>query len=250
MPATIAFECEVSERGIADLIKALSRYQRETQRDMRGALRSATIDLVKSLRARTRKSSKLVPRDDVRWGESDPRYITGKDGRQFRRVVVSRWSKGKRIQRVHWQETQSRYKTRMGMRNGNYQGVVKRTEASAAMLREARQRFGTVRMWGLAKKSWGWFMKSLFKSSVPEENPKAIIKPGMVDGGIVEKREQLPDGTIDMQSPIRCDITIVNKLEYIRKALQPGALAISVQKATNIINHKINAGLKSRRFGS
>ena len=43
MPAAIAFECEVSERGIADFNKALSRYQAETQRDMRGALRSAII---------------------------------------------------------------------------------------------------------------------------------------------------------------------------------------------------------------
>jgi len=43
MPVAIAFECEVSERGIADFIKALSRYQRETQRDMRSALRSVTL---------------------------------------------------------------------------------------------------------------------------------------------------------------------------------------------------------------
>ena len=71
MPAAIAFECEVSERGIADFVKALSRYQKETQRDMRSALRSATIDLVKSLRARTRKAPKVVPREDV------PRHSPG-----------------------------------------------------------------------------------------------------------------------------------------------------------------------------
>ena len=55
MPAAIKFECEVSEQSIADFVKALADYQRKTQRDMRGALRSATIDLCRSLRARTRK---------------------------------------------------------------------------------------------------------------------------------------------------------------------------------------------------
>lgn len=246
MPAAIAFECEVSERGIADFVKALSRYQAETQRDMRGALRSATIDLVKSLRARTRKAPKIVPREDVRFGESDPKYITGKDGRQFRRVVVSRWFGGKKKQSVHWQLVQTKYRARKTAR-----GVSESwTESKATMLREARQRFGGIRQWGLAKKSWGWFMKSLFGKSMQDENPKALIKPSMVDGGIQEFRETLPDGTVDPSAPIRCDIDIVNRLGYIKKAMPPGVLAVAVQKATNSINHKISDGLRSRKFGN
>jgi len=250
MPAAIVFECDVSERGIADFVKALSRYQAETQRDMRAALRSATIDLVKSLRARTRKAPKMVPREDVRFGESDPKYITGKDGRQFRRVVVSRWSGGARKQHVHWQFVQTKFRTRMGMRDGKWQGIVKASEAKASMLREARQKFGGIRQWGLAKKSWGWFMKSLFHASTQDENPKALVKPSMVDGGIKEFREALPDGTVDSSAPIRCDIDIVNRLSYIRKAMPAGVLAIAVQKATNSINRKITDGLRSRRFGA
>lgn len=246
MPAAIAFGCEVSERGIADFVKALSRYQAETQRDMRGALRSATIDLVKSLRALTRKAPKVVPREDVRWGESDPKYITGKDGRQFRRVVVSRWFGGKKQQSVHWQLVRTKYRASKTAR-----GVSESwTEAKATMMREARQRFGGIRQWGLAKKSWGWFMKSLFGRSVQDENPKALIKPSMVDGGIQEFREALPDGTVDPSAPIRCDIDIVNRLGYIKKAMPPGALAVAVQKATNSINHKISDGLRSRKFGN
>lgn len=250
MPAAIAFECDISERAVADFTAALSRYQAETQRDMRSALRSATIDLVKSLRAQTRKAPKVVPRADVRWGESDPKYITGRDGRQFRRVVVSRWSSGSRKQYVHWQLVQKKYRTRMGMRNGNWQGIVKASEATPAMLREARNRFGGIRQWGLAKKSWGWFMKSLFHQSMQDENPKALVKPSMVSGGIQEFREALPDGTVDSSAPIRCDIDIVNRLDYIRKAMPPGAVAIAVQRATNSINKKVTDGLRSRRFGS
>lgn len=250
MPAAIAFECEISERAVADFVKALSRYQAETQRDMRSALRSATVDLVKSLRAQTRKAPKVVPREDARWGEADPKYITAPDGRQYRRVVISRWYHGARVQRVHWQLVQTRYRTRMGMRNGNWQGIVKASEATPAMLREARQRYGRVRQWGLARKSWGWFMKSLFGRSVQDENPKARVSSEMVGGGIQEFRETLPDGTVDNSAPIRCDIDIVNRLDYVRKAMPPGAVAIAVQRATNSINHKISEGLRSRRFGS
>lgn len=254
MPVAIALECEVSERGIADFIKALSRYQRETQRDLREALRSATIDLVKSLRARTRKAPKVVPREDVRFGESDPKYITGtKDsvkGMLFRRIVVNRWLKGARKNSVHWLPVEYKFRTRMGMRYGNYQGIVSKSEASAQMMRNARQTFGRIRQWGLAKKSWGWFMKSLFHSSMQDENPKAKIDKRMVDGEMKEYREPLPDGTIDLSAPIRCDIDIINRLDYIRKAMPPGVFAVAIQKATNLINHKINAGLKSRRFGT
>ena len=243
MAVAIAFEAEVSERGIADFVKALARYQKETQRDMRGALRSATIDLVKSLRARTRKAPKIVPREDARWGESDPRYVTGKDMQVFRRVVITRWFGGKRTQQVHWQPVQLK-------RRSKKNGTVSISEATPAMLREARQRFGGIRQWGLAKKSWGWFMHALFQKSVQDENPKAKIDGRMVDGGIKEYREPLPDGSIDLQAPIRCEITVLNRVEYIRKALQPGALANAVQAATNSINKKIDGGLRSRRFGT
>ena len=250
MAAAIAFECDISERAVADFTAALARYQAETQRDMRSALRSATIDLVKSLRAQTRKAPKIVPRDDVRWGDADPKYITGRDGRQFRRVVVARWFHGNRRQLVRWQPVENRYRTRMGMRNGNYQGIVKASEATPAMLRSARQNFGKVRQWGLAKKSWGWFMKSLFGASMQDENPAARVNSEMVGGGIREFREALPDGTVDNSAPIRCDIDIVNRLDYVRKAMPPGAVAVAVQRATNSINKKVTDGLRSRRFGS
>ena len=247
MPAAIQFECEVSERGIADFVKALSRYQKETQRDMRGALRSATIDLVKSLRARTWKAPKIVPRDDARWGESDPKYITAKDGRQFRRVVITRWAHGTPRDSVHWQLVRTKYRSRRTKRGGVSESW---SEATPAMLLEARQTFGGIRQWGLAKKSWGWFMKSLFGKATQDENPKAVIDGRMVDGGIHEFHDVLPDGSVDRQAPVRCEIDIVNRLEYIRKALYPGALAQAVQAATNSINKKIDSGLKSRRFGS
>lgn len=242
MPAAIAFECEVSERGIADFIKALARYQKETQRDMRSALRSVTIDLIRSLRARTRKSRKFIERMEISKSYLPPKWIKrGHSGRPLRRMQLIRWGNG-----TNWLDHRFVYGGEYvrGPRGG--QRV--RPFSEAQMRKEAQRNYGQIRNWGLAKKSWGWFMKSLFRQSMQDENPKAVITPGMVDGGITELREVLPDGTVDTSAPIRCDIDIVNKLKYIRSAMPPGVFAIAVQKATNLINKKIESGLRSRRF--
>lgn len=244
MPVAVAFECEVSDRGIADFVKALARYQRETQRDMRSALRSVTIDLLRSLRARTRKSKKFIDRLDISKSYLPPKWIKrGHSGRPLRRMQLVRWGRG-----TNWLD--HRYVYGGEYVRGPKGGQRVRPFSEAQMRREARQNYGQIRNWGLAKKSWGWFMKSMFRKAMQDENPKARIRQGdMVDGGITERRETLPDGSIDLQAPIRCDIDIVNKLDYIRRAMPPGVFAIALQKATNLINKKINDGLKSRRFG-
>ena len=244
MPVAVAFEAEVSERGIADFVKALARYQKETQRDMRSALRSVTIDLLRSLRARTRRSKKCIDRLEISKSYLAPKWIKrGHSGRPLRRMQLIRWGRGQ-----NWLD--HRYVYGGEYVRGPKGGQRVRPYSEAQMRREAQKNYGQIRNWGLAKKSWGWFMKSLFRKSMQDENPKALVKPSMVDGGITEKREPLPDGTIDLQSPIKCDIVIVNKLEYIRDAMPPGVFAIASQKATNLINKKISDGLKSRRFGA
>ncbi len=229
----LSINCDVSKLDVKAFTAALARYEKETKRDMRGAVRSATIDLVRSLRKRTRRAPKMVAREDVRFGESDPKYITGTTGRargtEFRRVVVARWSRGRKVNRVHWQPVEAKMRTRRG------RFVVE--EAKAAMLRGARERFGKIRQWGLAKKSWGWFMHAIFQRSAHDENPDARLRPGVVEKEMVER-----DGEIS--------ITIVNRLDYIRNALQPGALSASLRAAANSINKKIASGFRSRRFGT
>lgn len=232
MAAGLTIEAEADKAAIKAFMDALARYETATKRSMKDAVRSATIDLVRSLRARTRKAPKIVPRDDARWGESDPKYITAKDGRQFRRVVITRWAHGTSRNSVHWQLVRTKYRSRRTKRGGVSESW---SEATPAMLREARQRFGGIRNWGLAKKSWGWFMKSLFHASMQDENPRAKIDSRMVDA---QKRE----------SDTEYSVVLVNRLEYIRKAMPPGAMSIALRKATNLINHKIENGLRSRRF--
>lgn len=231
--ASLVINCDVPQTDVKAFMAALARYEKETRRDMRSAVRSATIALVRSLRKRTRKAPKMVDRKDVRFGESDPKYCTGTRGDargvEFRRVVVSRWSHGKRSNHVHWQPVLGK----MRQRRGKF--VV--TESRAEMLRGARERYGRIRQWGLARKSWGWFMHALFQKSVQDENPNARLKSGTVEKELIER-----DGEIS--------ITIANKLDYIRKALHPGALSASLRAAANVINKKITSGFRSRRFGA
>lgn len=230
MPALLSINCEVSKADVKAFTDALARYGKETKRDMRGAVRSATVDLVRSLRKRTRKAPKKVAREDVRFGESDPKYLTGtKGGVKFRRVVVTRWSHGRRKGHVHWQPVAAKMRQRRGC------SVV--AENRAETLRGARERFGGIRQWGLARKSWGWFMHALFRKSAKDENPNARLGPCVVEKELVERDEEI-------------SITMANRLSYVRKALQPGALSASLRAAANSINKKIAAGFKSRRFGA
>ena len=256
MPAGLTIEVEADKAAIKAFMDALARYETATKRSMKDAVRSATIDLVRSLRARTRRSPKAVPRMEIAKSYQTPKWIRDSHGgKPIRRMSIIRWAKGENYlaQRyIYGGECFSAPRRRVVRRKGkvyNSSMVLKIRPFSEAQMRtEAQRVYGQIRNWGLAKKSWGWFMKSLFRKSMQDENPRALIKPGMVDGGIFEAHEVLPDGTVDRNAPIRCDINIVNKLEYIRKAMPPGVFAIAVQKATNLINKKIESGLRSRRF--
>lgn len=252
MAAAIQVSAEISNDTMRDLQKAMAKYQKAVQRDNKGILRSSCIDIVKSLRKQTKAAPKKVPRADVRLGEHDPKYYTGKkENKVYRRVVVKRWKRGSSFNKVGWVPVDVKYTTRMGMRNGNFQGIVKRTERDAAMIKSARDKLGRIRRSGLAKKAWGWFMQSLFNQSAGRDtNPEAVIDKGMVDGHYEERRDVLPDGTIDREAPYFAKYTMVNKLSYARKAMPFHAVEQAVINAVKSINHKITHKLRSKKFGN
>ena len=231
MAAGLTIEAEADKAAIKAFTDALARYQTETKRDMRGAVRSATIDLVRSLRARTRRSRKFIDRMEISKSYLPPKWIKrGHSGRPLRRMQLMRWGNG-----TNWLD--HRYVYGGEYVRGPRGGQRVHPFSEAQMRREAQKNYGQIRNWGLAKKSWGWFMKSLFRQSMQDENPRAKIDSRMVDA---QKRE----------SDTEYSVVLVNRLEYIRKAMPPGMMSIALRKATNSINHKIESGLRSRRFGS
>ena len=104
---------------------------------------------------------------------------------------------------------------------------------------EARRRFGKYTRWGLAKHSWGWFMKALFKrGELTGGNPKTKIDDRMAEGYLRE----VVTGT----NP-RVEVLIVNKLDYIREALPEAALSDAMAAATRYIDGQIDKGLAKAR---
>ena len=61
MPAGLTIEVEADKAAIKTFMDALARYETATKRSMKDAVRSATIDLVRSLRARTPSSRCKLP---------------------------------------------------------------------------------------------------------------------------------------------------------------------------------------------
>ena len=95
MPA-LQINCDVPQADVAAFVDALSRWSKETHRDMRAAVRSATIDLIRSLRARTRKSKKFIDRLEISKSYLSPKWIKrGHSGKPLRRMQLMRWGKGK-----------------------------------------------------------------------------------------------------------------------------------------------------------
>lgn len=247
MPGNIKLECNISPADIANFTAALSRYQKETQRSAYDALRSSTVDLIKSLRKQTKQSKPTVPNSAFRFGESEPKYITV-DGKMRRRMVKAFGRKGKNF--VFFEPVEVTYQQRRLKNGGIAESWKEQTKAS--LIRSAKQKYGKILNRGLAKHSWGWFLWRLFNLPTGTKflNKKVRLTHRHVDGGIKQERAPLPDGTIDIYAPIKCTIEIINRLRYINRAMPPGALTVAIQAATRSINYKIDNGLKSKGIGT
>lgn len=231
MPAGLTIEAEADKAAIKAFTDALARYETATKRSMKDAVRSATIDLVRSLRARTRRSRKFIERMEISKSYLPPKWIKrGHSGKPLRRMQLIRRGHG-----TNWLD--HRYVYGGEYVRGPRGGQRVRPFSEAQMRKEAQRNYGQIRNWGLAKKSWGWFMKSLFRQSMQDENPRAKIDSRMVDA---QKRE----------SDTEYSVVLVNRLDYIRKAMPPGVISIALRKAANTINKKIQSGFRSRRFGA
>lgn len=230
MAAILDISATVPEATIKDFTRACNRYRDELGNNQAIAMRRGMIALIKGLRARTAKAKQQAPLKDVtKYNGPGPHYITPKSGffrRTFRRFGL-RWP-GKKLQPQH------RWAVR---RKG---GTEAKTYIYPAKSKAAaRTRGGQYKKWGLAKKSWGWFMKALFHRANPESNPNAKIDNRMV--------EYTPLRVITTGNESRVECEIVNKLDYIREALPEAALSAAMAAATRYIDGQIDKGLAKAR---
>lgn len=250
MADIIGFDCELDEQTRRAFQNTLSEFQKRTGRDARTAIRIATIDLCKSLRKQTRKAPKLMPKSAFSFDVNPPKYITKDDGSQFRYMIrkghPTAGTKTHKKDLVFPMPVSRVYKSRVTSRGFSESW---REESDAQLIRRAREEWGKIHNWGLAKKSWGWFMWRLFNMPDGEaDNPHNKITSRHCEGGITEKVEPLPDGSISLDAPTKVDINIINKVRYIRRAMNPGALASACQSAMLSLLTKMGRNLKSRKF--
>ena len=105
---------------------------------------------------------------------------------------------------------------------------------------DARARHGQYKKWGLAKKSWGWFMRALFNRANPESaNPNAKITSDMVECN--------PFREVFTGTNPRAEVLLVNKLDYIRDIMPDGAIAEAMRAATKSIEAQLEKGLAEAR---
>ncbi len=219
---TISVDGEVLQANVRAFERACKRYQTEVGRGHLGAVRSGLIDLVKSLRAKdggTREAKKRVPASDiVKVGYSKYKTYTN--------------NKGKKKRMPLWM---------VKRRRGSNTTVLFRPARKKS---EVTKTLGKIANAGLARKSWGWFMRSLFnRAEGVSAKPRAQI-----DGSMVSIETPLHERVVSGVKII--EVSFTNKLDYIRSALYPGSLNRAFQKATNSINKKINDKLvkEAKRF--
>lgn len=214
MAAILDISASVPEATIRDFARACDRYRDELGNSQAVAIRRGVIALVRGLRARTAKAKRQAPLKDVtRYDGPGPKYITPKGKKQ---KPLPRWA----IRRRGGQDAKT---------------YVKPAETRA----EARRKGGQYTRWGLAKHSWGWFMKALFKRAEQTGgNPATKIDPRMTEGYLRE----IVTGT----NP-RVEVLIVNKLDYINDALPASALNDAMAAATRYIDGQIDKGLAKAR---
>ncbi len=212
MATLFDISAEVPKGTVQAFQKAFNRYRDELGNSQKVAVRRGTIALIRGLRARTAKAKKQAPLRDVQRSEK-PRYLTPKGRNQISKPawrILRHNDKGAKWY-IHAADTRA----------------------------EARAKHAQYTKWGLARKSWGWFMHALFNRNNPESaNPKAKIDSRMTEGYIRE--------IVTGVNP-RVEVLIVNKLDYIRAAIPEGALSVAMSKATNSINAQIDKGIAKAR---
>ena len=173
------------------------------------AVRMATVALLKSLAASTRRAPKTA---------------------RIRKATVQRVSlrTGKAVSRTLRNSYMAeRYDRRTGQKRS--------IPVSAQTLEEAKaSRYAQIRYAGLAKATWGWAAQRLFPTSVRYDGRKPVRQTHSV--------QQQGDGN-DFQ------VTVSNDLDYISKAFNTGrgpAVSSAMARAAATLKGRIDQRLKGK----
>lgn len=208
---------------LSDLIKERQRILGESAQD---AVIATGIDALLSLRALTRVAPKTIPKRDVRFGKSDPKYVTYPRG-TYRRTIVTRWRKGERVNLIKWQKIEGR--TKRG-----------KPRATSADRQAAWERWGKVIYSGLARRALGLAMNRLSTRQVKSERVNMRLS-------------RIASANVAVRKVDACGVFILNirdNLGYAVQALRGGQAAVdlALKRAANKIAGRL-CRVAERKFG-
>ena len=208
---------------LSDLIRDRQKYLGESAAD---AVIATGIDALNSMRALTRVAPRTIPRRDVRWGKTNPKYYTGAIG-SFRRTVVTRWRNGRRVNIIKWMKVE---------------GTTKRGKprATSADRRRAWDIWGKVKTSGLARRALGIAMNRLSTRQVKDD--RTNMRLARIAAANVMVRKTDTGGSFMLQ--------IRDGLGYAVQALQGGTSSIdlALKRAANKIAGRLCKAAE-RKFG-
>ena len=218
---------QIEAAALARVQKLLDDVAKKSPQRLATETRRAALYICKSLKARTKKAPKKIPPKERGAYPSvvPPKYIhSNRTGRPLlRRWTLVRKKGTPDVYAKHYYV----YTNARRAKNGRMIG-----KDNAAEKRELIEQHGGISRHGLAKKSWGWVAKEIYAASSMGDLSWKRTKGERRDPRQYVKGEHKATAS-------GAFARILNRLDYIRAALKPGALAEAIKAATNSLEHNI-----------
>ena len=218
---------QIEAAALARVQKLLDDVAKKTPQRLATETRRAALYICKSLKARTKKAPKRIPPKEraAYLSVVPPKYIhSNKAGRPLlRRWTFVRKRGTPDVYAKHYYVYTSAHRAKNGRMVG---------KNNAKEMSELIKKHGGIRRHGLAKKSWGWVAKEIYAASSMGDLSWKRTKGERRDPRQYVKGEHKPTAS-------GAFARILNRLDYIRAALKPGALAEAINAATNSLEHNI-----------
>ena len=218
---------QIEAAALARVQKLLDDVTKKSPQRLATETRRAALYICKSLKARTRKAPDKIPPKErgayrsVVW----PGYIhsNSKGHPLLRRWTLVRKRGTPAVYAKHYYV----YTKAQRSKNGRMIG-----KNNAEERREVIKNHGGISRHGLAKKSWGWVAKEIYAASSMGDLSWKRHKRERRDPRQYVKGEHKATAS-------GAFARILNRLDYIRAALKPGALAEAINAATKSLEHNI-----------
>lgn len=219
-------DVSVDQAAIKQVGSMLERIAAQSPKRLTSELRRAAIYVCQSLRSRTKKAPKKIRRGEYAAVPSDkhPKYINANNGQLMRRWALTRKLNTPKEYTRHYYVFTNARRGKNGKRVGRNR---------AAEKRELLKYHSNIPHAGLAKASWGWVMKDIYSKMGAEA---VTWKRGKVQ---VRDPMKFVKGMFKALQGLGAEARIVNRLDYIRKALKPGAIPEAMTAAAKRLEYNI-----------